>query len=103
LGAAILVEIPIALVLLSRILKNRANRWANIIAGTFLTAVQFVSLFVGTPTLAYAFLSIILIATTAVIVWYAWRWPNIEGNYTGVQAIDRGSPAKKAASAASMD
>ena len=40
LGASILVEIPIAMVLLSQILKYRANRWANIIAGTIMTAVH---------------------------------------------------------------
>ena len=34
LGAALLMEIPIVMILLSRILKYRANRWANIIAGT---------------------------------------------------------------------
>ena len=33
LGIAILMEIPIAMILLSRILKPRANRWANIVAG----------------------------------------------------------------------
>lgn len=102
LGAGVLIEISIAMVLLSRILKYRANRWANIIAGIFLTAVQIVTLFVGTPTLVYAFFSIILIATTVVIVWYAWRWPNTEGNYTADQAVDSGTPAKTAASAASM-
>jgi len=74
LGAAILVEVPIAMVLLSRILKSRANRWANIITGVLLTVVQFVTLFVRTPTLSYTFISIILIATSVVIVWYAWRW-----------------------------
>ena len=30
LGAAILMKIPIAMVLLSRVLKYKANRWANI-------------------------------------------------------------------------
>ena len=34
LGAAIFMEIPIAMIVLSRALKYRANRWANIIAGT---------------------------------------------------------------------
>ena len=76
LGGGILVEIPMVMVLLSRILKYRANRWANIIVGIVLTAVQIVTLFVGKPTLAYLFFSIILIATSAFIVWYAWRWPN---------------------------
>jgi len=78
LGAAILVEIPIAMVLLSRILKYRASRWANIIAGTIMTAVQILTLFVGTPTIYYVFFSAIEITCTALIVWYAWRWPNIE-------------------------
>ena len=78
LGAGVLVEISIAMIVLSRVLKYRANRWANMIAAIFLTVVQLVTLFVGTPTLAYAFFSTIIIATTAVIVWYAWRWPNTE-------------------------
>jgi hypothetical protein len=62
------------MVVLSRVLKYRANRRANIIAGVFLTGVQLVSLFVGTPTLAYLFFSVILIATSVVIVWAAWKW-----------------------------
>jgi hypothetical protein len=74
LGAGILMEIPIAMVLLSRILKYRASRWANIIAGTIMTAVQLVTLLVGTPTIYYVFFSIIEIACTALIVWYAWTW-----------------------------
>jgi MFS family permease len=101
LGAAILVEIPIAMVLLSRILKYRANRWANIIAGIIMTAVQTLTLFVAVPTLYYVFFSAIEIACTAFIVWYAWRWSNIEGNDTGVQAMDSGSSAKTTAREAS--
>jgi threonine/homoserine/homoserine lactone efflux protein len=74
LGAAILIEIPISMVLLSRVLKHRANRWANIAAGTVMTAVQSASLFVGVPAPYYLFFSVIEIATTAFIVWYAWNW-----------------------------
>lgn len=48
------------------------------VAGGFLTVVQFITLFVGTPTLAYAFLSIVLIATSGVIAWFAWRWSSDE-------------------------
>ena len=36
--SAILMETSIAMVLLSRVLKYRANRWANIIAGIINTA-----------------------------------------------------------------
>ena len=73
-GAAILVEIPIAMVLLSRLLRYKASRWANIITGTLMTIIQAVTLFVATPTPYYAFFSIIEIASTIVIVWYAWKW-----------------------------
>src|SRR5918997_6845249 len=74
LGAAILIEIPIAMVLLSRVLKHVANRRANIAAGTIMTAVQSASLFVGTPAPYYLFFSVIEIATTVAIVWFAWTW-----------------------------
>ncbi len=74
LGAAVLMEIPIAMVLMSRVLKYKANRLANIIAGVIMTAVQILSLFVGTPTIYYVFFSIIEIACTLFIIWYAWRW-----------------------------
>jgi Family of unknown function (DUF6326) len=79
LGAAFLMEIPIAMVLLSRVLKYRANRWANIIAGAIMTAVQLSSLFFGTgPTLHYIFYSVIEIACTAFIAWTAWKWTDSE-------------------------
>jgi hypothetical protein len=74
LGASVLVEIPIAMVLISRIVKYPANRWANIIAGIVMTVVQFATLFVTVPTMYYAFFSAIEIATTATIVLYAWKW-----------------------------
>jgi hypothetical protein len=75
LGAGVLVEIPIAMVLLSRVLKYRANRWANVAAGTVMTVVQLATLFLGgSPTMYYLFFSVIEIATTAYIVWLAWKW-----------------------------
>jgi hypothetical protein len=37
-----------------------------------------VSLVAYKPTLAYVFFSIILIATTVAIVWYAARWADTE-------------------------
>ncbi len=79
LGFAVLMETAIAMVLLSRVLKYRANRWANIIAGIIHTAAVFLSLFVGTPALYYIFFATIEIACTLFIIWYAWTWPNPEG------------------------
>jgi hypothetical protein len=78
LGAGILVEIPIAMVLLSRILGNRPNRIANIVAGAVMTAVQALSLVAKTPALYYIFFSVIEIACTSAIVWYAWKWRHDE-------------------------
>lgn len=74
LGIGILVEIFIAMVLLSRVLPYRSNRRANVAAGTIMTAVQSASLFVGAPAPYYLFFSVIEIATTVLIVWFAWNW-----------------------------
>ena len=80
LGAAILMETAIVMVLLSRVLKYRANRWANIIAGVLHTAAVFSSMFVGSPpALHYIFFGTIEMVCTLFIVWYAWTWPNPEG------------------------
>ena len=76
LGAAVLVEIPTAMVILSRMLGYRWNRLTNVIVGVLLTVIQIATLFVGTPTLAYGFISVILIATSGGIAWYAWNWPD---------------------------
>ncbi len=74
LAAGILMEIPIVMVLLSRVLNYKTNRWANVIAGVIMTVVQTLTLFVGKPTLYYAFFSVIEIASTAAIVWLARTW-----------------------------
>ena len=78
LGAAILMEISMAMVLLSRVLPYKANRWANIIAGVITTAVQVASLTFGTSTMYYWFFSIIENAATVSIVWLAWTWRSPE-------------------------
>jgi Family of unknown function (DUF6326) len=81
LGAAVLMEIPTAMVLLSRVWRYKANRWANIIAGSIMTVVQLSTLFFGSsPTLYYLFFSTLEIACTALIVWFAWKWANVEGH-----------------------
>jgi len=79
LGGSIFMMIPITMVLLSRILKFRANRWTSIIAGTIMTAALPVTLFVAKPTSYYLFFTVIEITCTALIVWYAWKWRNPEG------------------------
>lgn len=76
LAGAILMEIPIAMIILSLLLKYKINRWANIIAGIIKTLAVFASMFVGTPALYYIFFGIIEIFTTLYIVKIAWTWQN---------------------------
>jgi hypothetical protein len=80
-GAGVLMEIPIAMVLLSRLLPRRANRWANIAAGSLMTSVQTLTLTMGGVTSYYVFYSVVEIACTAFIAYAAWTWrsPVAEG------------------------
>ena len=75
LGAAVLMTIPISMVLISRIAPHAFARWATVSAAAVMTVVQAGSLFVGSGvTPAYAYFSVIEIATTAFLVVYALRW-----------------------------
>ena len=82
LGSAVLMEIPIAMIVSCRLLPLRANRWANIIAGTILTLVNGFLTFVppllgwGKPPAfpEYLFFATIETVCTLVIIWQAWSW-----------------------------
>lgn len=78
LGGSIFMMIPITMVLLSRLLQYRANRLTSIIAGTFMSLALVVTLFAAVPTIYYVFFTLIEIASTALIVWIAWKWRNPE-------------------------
>ena len=77
---AMLMETAIAMVLLSRVLPYRANRWANIIVGVLQTVEVAWSL-TGPVywNLFYVFFAAIEIACTLFIIWYAWTWRRPEG------------------------
>jgi len=81
LGGSIFMMIPLAMVLLSRLLKYRSSRLASIVAGTIMTIALTLTLFVAVPTTYYAFFTAIEIVTTSSIVWYAWKWRNLEGSF----------------------
>jgi hypothetical protein len=68
---SVLLEIPIAMVFLSRVLKQNVNRWANIISG--IITILFV-IGGGNTSLSYIFFASIEVVGMAFIVWYAWRW-----------------------------
>ena len=76
LGAGVLMTIPMAAVLVSRIAPHRVARWSSVVAGVVMTVVQAASLGVGSaPTPYYLYFSVIEISTTVVIAWYAaTRW-----------------------------
>ena len=83
LGSAVLMEIPIAMIVASRLLPFRANRLTNIIAGLILTLVNGFLTFVLPLTNgafrdpvypAYVFFATIETVCTLVIVWQAWTW-----------------------------
>jgi hypothetical protein len=79
LGVAFMFEIPFLMIVLSWVLKYRANRWANIIAAALLILSQISSLFLGVPSPAYIFYSTVEIATLLIIIWLAWKWkPAVE-------------------------
>ena len=81
-GATVLMEIPIAMILASRLLPFRANRLANIIAGSIVTLVNgfltFIPPIVGwgrPPALPeYLFFATIETVCSVAIVWQAWTW-----------------------------
>ena len=68
---SIMLEIPIAMVLLSRLLSYRVNRWANIVAA--LITILFV-VGGGSAYLSYYFFASIEIVTMLFIIGFAWRW-----------------------------
>ena len=73
--AAIVLEIPIAMIFLSRLLKYGANRRANIIAGGI--TITFV-IGGGSTYPHYIFFAIIEVICMSFIIWWAWKWPEKE-------------------------
>ncbi|MGB7249749.1 MAG: DUF6326 family protein [Phormidesmis sp.] len=66
-------EVPISMVLLSRLLPYSANRWANIIAAVITLAFEIKN---GTTDLDDTFHMGIEMVALSFIIWSAWRWRN---------------------------
>jgi len=73
LGIAILVVIPIVMVLLSVTLKDKVNRWANIVLGIVYIGASLITLPMSTYAF-YIFLGIVEAVFAALIVWHAYKW-----------------------------
>ena len=79
LGGAIMMEIAIVMILLSRVLTYRVNRWLNIITG--ITTIAFV-VGGGSSYPHYIFIAAVEVVCLLLIIWFAWRWPNPEKSTT---------------------
>ncbi|HLQ83623.1 MAG TPA: DUF6326 family protein [Pseudogracilibacillus sp.] len=67
---AVILEIPIIMIFLSRILKAKTNRWANIIASV-ITIIFVVG--GGSLALHYIFFATVEIVILLLIMMYAWK------------------------------
>ncbi len=76
-AATLVLAIPALMVFLSIILKPSVNRVLNIIFGIFFTAIMLLIAFASTAPwrIFYMFLAIVESGITALVVWYAFKWP----------------------------
>ena len=75
--AGILLEILIVMVVLSRVLEYKINRWTNIIVGS--VAIPLL-IFTGPADkdLDDMFFATVEVVSLALIIWLAWKWPKQE-------------------------
>jgi hypothetical protein len=72
---AIMGELAIVMIILSRVLKYGINRWVNIIVGI----VTIAYIWGGAATYPhYTFIATVETICLSLIVWFAWKWTNPE-------------------------
>ena len=81
---AIIMLIPPVMAVVSITLKDKANRWANIIVGIVVAGLSFANPveFLIEPSAEAAYhilIAIVNVVITVLIVWYALKWPKQEG------------------------
>ena len=68
--------VPLVMAVLSLTLKDKANRWINIILGAFYAVFVLFELTMNVTTVAYPYailMDVSVIAVAALIVWNAWN------------------------------
>jgi hypothetical protein len=77
---SIILSIPIFMSFLSLTLNAKANRRANLSIGIFFVLFELIFLiFVYSQAPAYEmFWGVAYLIFAAMVVWYAWKWPNQE-------------------------
>ena len=71
---AFIMEIPMLMIIFSKVLRPKLNKVLNITFALFLALIQFWSLTAGPVTLHYIFFSIIEIGACLTIAVMAWTW-----------------------------
>jgi hypothetical protein len=81
LAMSVIFAVPILMSVLSLTLKDKPNRWANRSIGIFFVAFDLIFLgwvlFQGSFSYE-TFWSFVYPVFTALVVWYAWKWPKQE-------------------------
>ena len=73
LGGAIMMEISIAMIILSRVLTYRINRWVNIIVSIITIAFVIGG---GASYPHYMFIATVEVVCLLLIIWIAGKWSN---------------------------
>lgn len=75
LAGAIMGQLGIAMIILSRVLNYGVNRWTNIVVGIITIAYIWGGM-ASYPH--YIFIATVETLGLALIVWFAWTWRNVE-------------------------
>ena len=69
--------VPLVMAVVSLTLRDKANRWANIILGAFYAVFILFELTMNVTTVAYPYailMDVSVFAVAALIAWNAWKW-----------------------------
>jgi len=73
--------VPIFMSVLSLMLRDKVNRWANLSIGIFFVGFDLIFLIMTFVWQAAAYeiiYYIVYLVFTALVVWHAWKWPKQE-------------------------
>jgi hypothetical protein len=77
---AVLMEVVIVMVLLSKILNRKINRWAHFVAVPlsilWVVVPSLMPSLGATTPLSYVFFATVEVVTMLAMLYFAWRWPN---------------------------
>ena len=72
--------VPLWLAFVSMTLKGSSNRWVNFIVGIIFTILNIWHLIehLAQPSVEQILIIGSTVVVTALIAWYAWKWPQVE-------------------------